>query len=267
MKKKGFSQRGLGSYVPAHLNDSPFFEDSISQSPDSVKSENLVDTAYMDAVNGDGVFFPEKIESADPVTYDDNGNVIPLSERFNSDKKDIRYSHKSGDIDNYTEEMYNTFGWASRETSPENKNNLNANLSKGESINEQESQDSGILEGRVLSTVSESKNNQRQRSNDTQNVRTVVGRNREAGRYAFGSEDYRRISSGYLGQSNIVSPYHYKRLVEGILRNWKGKLADRDSSNRRLPEEIKERFKDTVLKNEDGELLAEKKTRRKPSKN
>ena len=25
MKKKGLSQRGLGSYVPAHLNDSPFF--------------------------------------------------------------------------------------------------------------------------------------------------------------------------------------------------------------------------------------------------
>ena len=31
MKKKGLSQRGLGSYVPAHLNDSPFFEDIIPQ--------------------------------------------------------------------------------------------------------------------------------------------------------------------------------------------------------------------------------------------
>ena len=28
----------------------------------------------------------------DPVTYDDNGNVIPLSERFNPDKADVRYS-------------------------------------------------------------------------------------------------------------------------------------------------------------------------------
>lgn len=28
----------------------------------------------------------------DPVTYDDNGNVIPLSERFNPKKEDIRYS-------------------------------------------------------------------------------------------------------------------------------------------------------------------------------
>ena len=33
-----------------------------------------------------------QIKSADPVTYDDNGNVIPLSERFNSKNSDIRYS-------------------------------------------------------------------------------------------------------------------------------------------------------------------------------
>ena len=35
---------------------------------------------------------PERFKSADPVTYDDNGNVIPLSERFNPEKEDIRYS-------------------------------------------------------------------------------------------------------------------------------------------------------------------------------
>ncbi|MBR5140464.1 MAG: hypothetical protein IKV16_05350, partial [Clostridia bacterium] len=33
-----------------------------------------------------------QVKSANPVTYDDNGNVIPLSERFNSKKSDIRYS-------------------------------------------------------------------------------------------------------------------------------------------------------------------------------
>lgn len=36
-------------------------------------------------------FNPNQIKSADPVTYDDNGNVIPLSERFNPKKEDIRY--------------------------------------------------------------------------------------------------------------------------------------------------------------------------------
>lgn len=37
-------------------------------------------------------FESEQIKSADPVTYDDNGNVIPLSERFKEDDPDIRYS-------------------------------------------------------------------------------------------------------------------------------------------------------------------------------
>lgn len=35
-----------------------------------------------------------QVKSADAVTYDDNGKVIPLSERFNSDKRDIRYSRE-----------------------------------------------------------------------------------------------------------------------------------------------------------------------------
>lgn len=33
----------------------------------------------------------------DPITYDDNGKVIPLSERFNSANKDIRYSDRNSD--------------------------------------------------------------------------------------------------------------------------------------------------------------------------
>ena len=45
-------------------------------------------------------FNPNQIKSADPVTYDDNGNVIPLSERFNPKKEDIRYALSQEDIDN-----------------------------------------------------------------------------------------------------------------------------------------------------------------------
>ena len=36
-------------------------------------------------------FEPNQIKSADPVIHDDNGNVIPLSERFNPENPDIRY--------------------------------------------------------------------------------------------------------------------------------------------------------------------------------
>lgn len=36
--------------------------------------------------------YPNKIKGSAPVTYDDNGDVIPLSQRFNADEEDIRYS-------------------------------------------------------------------------------------------------------------------------------------------------------------------------------
>lgn len=41
---------------------------------------------------------PNQIKSADPVTRDDAGNVIPLSERFNEGKDDIRFSTGNSEI-------------------------------------------------------------------------------------------------------------------------------------------------------------------------
>lgn len=38
------------------------------------------------------VFKPDQIKSADPITYDDAGNIIPLSQRFNEATPDIRFS-------------------------------------------------------------------------------------------------------------------------------------------------------------------------------
>ena len=57
-------------------------------------------------------FSPEQIKNADTVTYDDNGNVIPLSERFDTSEPDIRYSLPSDDvldqqIQYYLEETFN----------------------------------------------------------------------------------------------------------------------------------------------------------------
>lgn len=44
-------------------------------------------------------FNPQKdVKSADAVTYDDKGNVIPLSERFNAKNDDIRYSKRQGNF-------------------------------------------------------------------------------------------------------------------------------------------------------------------------
>ena len=44
------------------------------------------------------VFHPEQIKSADPVTYDDKGRVIPLSQRFNPKKSDTRYAFMPDDL-------------------------------------------------------------------------------------------------------------------------------------------------------------------------
>lgn len=60
--------------------------------------EDLVRMGYDGVNNSDEeyiAFNSSQIKSADPVTYDDDGNVIPLAERFNEDKEDIRYSDRT----------------------------------------------------------------------------------------------------------------------------------------------------------------------------
>ena len=70
-----------------------------------VKITNVYDTGMdwdvsvdedVDTASDVYIFFKpqEQVKSADPVTYDDNGDVIPLSERFNQKNDDIRYSER-----------------------------------------------------------------------------------------------------------------------------------------------------------------------------
>lgn len=40
-----------------------------------------------------------QVKSADPVTYDEDGEVIPLSERFNRENPDIRYSNRDAELE------------------------------------------------------------------------------------------------------------------------------------------------------------------------
>nr|DAR27913.1 MAG TPA: chromosome segregation protein [Caudoviricetes sp.] len=67
---------------------------------DGVIFENINDSFLDDEEFGDvstvyAVFHPEQVKSADPVTYDDGGSVIPLSERFNPRNRDIRFSMRT----------------------------------------------------------------------------------------------------------------------------------------------------------------------------
>lgn len=82
-------------------------KDVLKQYVDGLKAQGhdgiiIKNTSYDSDTFGNGnnqyvVFESEQIKSADPVTYDDNGKVIPLSERFKKDNPDIRYSLKDSE--------------------------------------------------------------------------------------------------------------------------------------------------------------------------
>lgn len=71
----------------------PSKESSDSYSDDAAKRGEDGTIAEHGDVDEIVVFNPSQIKSADPVTYDDAGNVIPLSQRFNSSNTDIRWSN------------------------------------------------------------------------------------------------------------------------------------------------------------------------------
>ena len=52
------------------------------------------------------VFDATNVKSADPITYDDNGNIIPLSERFSAGNDDIRYSDRDSGSHSADDEAY-----------------------------------------------------------------------------------------------------------------------------------------------------------------
>jgi len=58
--------------------------------------DGVVDNTYLG--NQYIVFDPNQIKSADPITRDESGNVIPLSERFNPAKDSISYSIASSSL-------------------------------------------------------------------------------------------------------------------------------------------------------------------------
>ena len=61
------------------------YNDGVIDEMFAERHNNLTGNQYV-------AFNSNQIKSADPVTYDDNGNVIPLSQRFNPKREDIRYS-------------------------------------------------------------------------------------------------------------------------------------------------------------------------------
>lgn len=143
-------------------------------------------------------------------------------------------------LTDYTQEQYNK----SKETN-----------TKGE-IYEQNYKDSGILERGKISAVSGNGNNVRNQSYGTGKSDAgleISSKKREVNAKRL---LHTGISSGYLAKRTISTRYNYERLAESILRGWGGKLADTDANGRKLSQDIQDRFKNTILKNENGELLS-----------
>lgn len=82
--------------LKAYLNIGKSVEKfSTDESIETLRASGVSSTILRDIESGKiveyAVFEPNQIKSADPVTYDDSGKIIPLSQRFNKDSSDIRY--------------------------------------------------------------------------------------------------------------------------------------------------------------------------------
>ena len=74
-----------------HAADVSGISDAKERGYDAVIIENVREFGAEELTTSVAVFSPNQIKSADPVTRDDQGNVIPLSERFQSGSDDIRF--------------------------------------------------------------------------------------------------------------------------------------------------------------------------------
>lgn len=78
--------------------DSGLFRDYPNELHEAVRDVTGYDGIEVNVEGGKFyvAWFDNQMKSADPVTYDANGNVIPLSKQFDKSKNDIRYELDSG---------------------------------------------------------------------------------------------------------------------------------------------------------------------------
>lgn len=98
--------RDIAKYAKEHGYDSVLFKNILDNGGwnSEVDYDELADI-YV-------IFDESAVKSADAVTYDENGKVIPLSERFKDDNEDIRFSYKASSNKSLTsgsKKRYNKF--------------------------------------------------------------------------------------------------------------------------------------------------------------
>ena len=82
-------------YTDLGYLDSDLFRDYPNELHEAVRDVTGHDGIVVNLQNGERFYiawFDNQMKAADPATYDDNGNLIPLSERFNTETNDIRHS-------------------------------------------------------------------------------------------------------------------------------------------------------------------------------
>ena len=91
---KGFSGKtGKLKYLASEATYDELEYPEIQQALKDAGFDGYLDRDYVaqDWGSNIAVFEPENIKSADPATYDDNGKLIPLSQRFDPKSNDIRF--------------------------------------------------------------------------------------------------------------------------------------------------------------------------------
>jgi len=95
------------------LNDLQFF---VNVSSTEVNKEQLLrdlrstfDYDGLQHANETILWSNTLVKLADPITYDDNGDIIPLSQRFDTEKDDIRYSDRDSEGRTLSEEQMEFF--------------------------------------------------------------------------------------------------------------------------------------------------------------
>lgn len=89
----GYAVPELTRAIIENLGFDAIEDKEVSQKFGQLSREMMTDTEHII------VFKPEQIKLSDPVTYAEDGSVIPLSERFDPNNDDIRYSLPTQDSD------------------------------------------------------------------------------------------------------------------------------------------------------------------------
>ena len=140
---KGTKELGIG-YINGKLEHSPLDLLQFISEHNNIEIKDVLQEYGYDSIKDGGeivVFESNQIKSADPVTYDDNGNVIPLSERFDEGNADIRWSEDLSGESEYEfsdewEDKVEEFGAIPKGENPVREVNVPKKISKTQPVSQ-----------------------------------------------------------------------------------------------------------------------------------